>query len=109
MAESEPIPFQISISRYELQKLTGWGKWAKQMGVLDDFWVALKTINYRVSFEPMEWGEPRYTLRHLHLKVRFGTVKMLNDRYGVNTQKQVVFVKTFQFRGDYPPGRPPES
>ena len=37
MAESEPIPFQISISRHELQKLTDWGKWAKQMGVLDDF------------------------------------------------------------------------
>jgi hypothetical protein len=101
--------FKVSIPQIELDRLKRWGEWAKQAGVLDDYLVALKTINYRLSFEPTEWGEPRYTLRQLRLEVRFGTFKMLNVWYGVNDEQRIVYVKLFQFRGDYPHGHPPEG
>ena len=101
--------FKVHISQKELDKLRRWGEWAKQAGVLDEYLVALKTVNYRLSFEPMEWGEPRYRLHNLHLTVRFGTFKMINVWYGVQLEKRAVFVKVFQFRGDYPHGQPPES
>ncbi len=71
--------------------------------------MALKTINFRLAFEPAEWGEPRYHLQDLGLEVRFGTFKMLNVWYGVSETRRVVFVKLFQFRGDHSHGRPPES
>jgi hypothetical protein len=101
--------FQVVIPQADLQRLRRWGEWAKGAGVLDDYLVALRTINYRLSFEADEWGEPRYTLDHLGLTVRFGTFRMLNVWYGVSAEKGLVFVKVFQFRGDYPRGQPPEA
>jgi hypothetical protein len=101
--------YRVSLAPAEFEKLRRWGTWAAGVGVLDDFLVALKTINFRLAFEPLDWGEPRCTLEPLHLEVRFGTFKMLNVWYGANVQKRVVFVKVFEFRSDYPPGRPPEG
>jgi hypothetical protein len=109
MAGESIEQYKVSISEEELNKLRRWGEWAAQTGVLDEYLVALKTINYRLSFEPMDWGEPRYTLQSLKLAVRLGTFKMLNVWYGVHLEKRIVFVKRFQFRGDYPHGQPPES
>lgn len=71
MPEHELDPYKVVISRNELQKLQRWGEWARRTGVLDDYLIALKTINFRLSFEPTEWGEPRYTLQELGLDVRW--------------------------------------
>jgi hypothetical protein len=109
MAENESPPYKVVVPGAELDKLKRWGDWAKQAGVLDDYLIALKTINFRLAFEPSEWGEPRYALRHLDLEMRFGTFKMLNVWYGVNEARRLVFVKVFQFRGDYPQGQPPDA
>jgi hypothetical protein len=109
MADESLEQYTVSISKKELGKLQRWGAWAAQAGVLDEYLVALKTINYRLSFEPMEWGEPRYTLHGLKLSVRFGTFRMINVWYGVHLEKRIVFVKLFQFRRDYAHGQPPET
>jgi hypothetical protein len=109
MANEGSDPYKVIIPKQELDKLRKWGEWADGVGARDDYLVALKTINYRLSFEPTEWGEPRYTLHEMKLAVRFGTFKMINVWYGVHLEKQIVFVKVFQFRGDYPHGQPPES
>ena len=109
MAGDSIEQYKVIISRKELDKLQSWGAWAVQAGVLDEYLVTLKTINYRLSFEPLDWGEPHYTLRQLNLAVMFGTFKMLNVWYAVQRDKCLVFVKLFQFRGDYPRGQPPES
>jgi hypothetical protein len=101
--------YKVRISQKELEKLKRWGQWAAAAGVLDDYLVALKTVNYRLAFEPLEWGEPKYRARKLNLAVRLGTCKMLDVWYGVHLQKPIVFVKIFQFRGDYPVGQPPET
>ena len=109
MAENEINQYQVVAPQVEMRKLEQWGKWAKQIGVLDDYLVALRTINYRLSFEPSEWGEPRYTQRNLGLEIRLGTFKMLNVWYGVSESNRIVYVKAFQFRGDYRHGKPPEN
>jgi len=101
--------YKVRVSNRELEKLRRWGQWAAETGVLNDYLVALKTVNYRLAFEPLEWGEPKYTVRKMNLAVRFGTFKMLNVWYGVHLQRPLVFVKIFQFRGDYPVGHPPET
>jgi hypothetical protein len=106
--EHELDPYKVVISRSELQKLQRWGEWARRSGVLDDYLVALKTINFRLSFEPAEWGEPRYTLHELELDIRLGTFDMLNVWYGVSEARRIVYVKVFQFRGDYAHGQPTE-
>jgi hypothetical protein len=106
----EPSPqYTISISQAELDKLRQWAAWAKEKGVLDDYLVALKTINFRLAFEPTEWGEFRYPLDDLKLDIRLGSFKMLDVKYGVHREQRIVFVKQFQFRSDYPHGQPPET
>ncbi len=62
MEESGLTQYRLSYSQQESDKLIRWGEWAKEQGVLADYLVALRTINYRLCFEPGEWGEPRYTL-----------------------------------------------
>ena len=109
MSSGDSNSYKVIISRAELEKLERWGAWAKQKGVLDEFLAALKTINYRLTREPGDWGEPRYMLRHLGLEIRLGTFSMMNVWYGVNYEKALVFVKVFQFRGDYPPGMPADQ
>ena len=109
MAGDDVQQFKVITPPKELEKLARWGEWAKQSGVLDDYLVALKTINSRLSFEPADWGEPRYPLKNLGLEMRLGTFKMLNVWYGVGVTKRIVYVKLFQFRGDYSGGQPPED
>lgn len=108
MTEGSGEPYTVSISQNELDKLKRWGAWAEDAGVLEDYLQTLKTVNYRLAFEPMDWGEPRYTLHQLKLEIRLGTSKMLNVWYGVHFDERIVFVKKFQFRRDYPQGGPPE-
>jgi len=109
MADNEVSHYRLIISGHERDKLLRWAGWAKQIGVLDEYLVALKTINFRLSFEPVEWGEAKYPLEELDLYVYFGTFKMLNVWYAVHRRERIVFVKMFQFRGDYPHGRPPND
>ena len=108
MSELSFRPFQVVIPGKEMQKLTAWTDWARQWGVLDDYLRALKTINYRLAYEPDEWGEPKYTLKALHLRIFLGTFMMLNVWYGVNDEHRKVYVKTFQFRMTYPFCPPPD-
>jgi hypothetical protein len=109
MTEGAAKPYIISTPRAELQKLKEWGEWARQHGLLDQYLAALRTINYRLSYEPLEWGEARYSLDELKLEMRFGSFDMLHVGYGVHQERRIVFVKRFQFRSDYPHGTPPVS
>jgi hypothetical protein len=109
MGEEPSQQYTISISQVELDKLRRWGAWAKEAGVLDDYLVALKTINFRLAFEPTDWGEFRYPLDDLKLDIRLGSFKMLDVKYGVHRELRIVFVKEFHFRSDYAHGKPPET
>lgn len=65
MINMEPgaqAPHEIVIPDSELTKLRYWSGWSKQHGFLGDFLKALKTIQYRLTWEPFEWGEPRSML-----------------------------------------------
>ena len=108
MSDAPFQPFQLIISSAEIRKLNAWTEWAKRSGVLDDYLRTLKTINYRLAYEPDDWGEPKYTLRDLNLRMFFGTFMMLNVWYGVDDEHRKVYVKVFQFRTNYPFGQPPE-
>jgi hypothetical protein len=88
MAEEAFQQYRISISQAELDKLRRWGDWAKEKGVLNDYLVALKTINFRLAFEPAEWGEFRYPLEELKLDIRVGSFKMLDVKYGVHREQR---------------------
>lgn len=103
------MAYAVITPENERQKLLRWAEWAKANDVVDEYLVVLKTIHFRLSFEPLEWGEPRYTLHALGLTVFFGTFRMLNVWYGVDEDDCRVFVKLFQFRGDYPQGKPPDG
>jgi hypothetical protein len=109
MGEPSGPRFTVIISQLELQKLKRWAEWAKQEGALDDFLADLRTLNYRLSFEADEWGEPRYTQKELKLKIRFASLPTINVWYGVHEEEPIVFVKVFQFRTDHPKGQPPDT
>ena len=108
MSDAPFQPFKIIISGKEINKLKTWTEWARQSGVLDDYLRTLKTINYRLEYEPDEWGDPKDTLTELNLRMFFGTFMMLNVWYGVHDEHRRVYVKTFQFSPTYPLAPPPD-
>jgi hypothetical protein len=74
---------------------------------MDDYLRTLRTINFRLIHEPLDWGEGRYTLHELGIEMRFGTFLMLSVWYGVLEPQGLVYAQRFLFRRDYPHGQPP--
>ena len=98
--------YVVSYPNREEDKLYRWGVWAAEKGVLDEYLMVLKTIHYRLTCEPMEWGEPRYTLHHLKLEMRFGTFKMLNVRGACCSGRHIAIRRAcVHFDGDIISGR----
>lgn len=109
MGEPGAAKYKVLILPRDLAKLRAWGQWAKEHGLLDEFLTQLKTIQYRLTFEADEWGEPKYSLKKLELDMRLGSVAMMNVMYGIHHEQLLVLVKSFQFRRDYPKGHPPDN
>ena len=108
MEPDAQAPFKVVILDSEQVKIKRWIAWAKQQGAQSKLLKALKTIQFRLTWEPLEWGEPRYLLHELELELRLGIFSMLNVWYGVSRSNRTGFVKVVQFHASYPGGAPPE-
>jgi hypothetical protein len=109
VADEGPIRYRLTIPGPEREKLRAWGEWARGAGVMEDYLTTLRTIHFRLTCEPSDWGEPRFTLPNLKVQVRFATCGMLNVWFGVDPEERVVCLKTVQFSRNYPHGSPPEE
>lgn len=106
---SDGAPFRVVPLAEPAACLRRWGEWASQQGgqVYADFLQTLRTINFRLTREPLEWGESRQRYEALDLQMRFGSFLMLSVWYGVSEERRVVFVTRVIFVASYPHGQPP--
>lgn len=58
--------------------------------------MALKTIIDRLRHDPITFGEPLYTLKHLKLSIHLGVVHPLAVSYGVDSQNRIVYIRYFE-------------
>jgi hypothetical protein len=96
-------PYRIAISHSEHNKLTEWENWADEKNLRSEYIARLKELEFRLGYEPSEWGESRETLPNLDLQVRIGTCRMITVLYGVHEEKKTVFVKQFHLNANYKP------
>lgn len=101
-------PYRVVLWPSEADRLRRWLGWARQCGgqILGDFLQTANTVQYRLQHEPLAWGDPNFTYRHLGLEVRFGTYLMFNVRYLVSEATRIVYVQRFLFVKSYPLGQP---
>ncbi len=62
-------------------------------GQKDEFLRWLKELDFRLTYEPHEWGKSCEIVPTLQLEIRFGTVGAITVWYGVNTETRTVYVK----------------
>lgn len=96
-------PYRIAISRAEHDKLLQWANWADEADLRSDYIACLKELEFRLGYEPGEWGESRETLSNLGLQMRIGTCRVITVSYGVHENNKTVFVKQFRLNTKYRP------
>ncbi len=104
-----PPLYRVVLLASERERLRRWRVWAVACGgqILDDFLRTARTVQYRLGYEPLEWGDHHYTLHHLDLDVKFATYLMFNVDYAVSERHRIVYVRRFLFVTSYPHGQPP--
>ena len=65
---------------------------AKAKGRFDEVAQAIRGINTRLSWIPLDFGEPLQLFVHLGIKVFIGSLAPLVVRYDVDEQRHIVYV-----------------
>jgi hypothetical protein len=93
MTEQPGGPYQVCCSEKELERLRVLAQRATTLGIRKEFLAALKSINQKLSSEPLSWGDPQYRLSNLGLLFCHGIYSMLHAYYAVSEERHLVFVK----------------
>ncbi len=104
MSESSPEPsnrFQVRVSRAQIEVLLDGAMWATEKNLRTDYLAALKEIDFRLNYEPSEWGEGREWLAELKIRMRCGTCRMVTTLFGVDEARHIVYVKQFRINKRY--------
>lgn len=87
--------YRVVFSEAVRQQLHDLHRRAAEKGLGDKVLAAARAIVARLESDPLEFGEQRYRLRGLQLRVRDGVYAPLVVRYGVRQKQRVVFVSKF--------------
>lgn len=87
--------YQVVLSGQVLDRLKELHRQAKGKGHGPGVLSAVRRILALLRTGPLEFGEARFTLPHLNLEVRVGTVPPLLVTYGVHRERRIVFVRDF--------------
>jgi hypothetical protein len=87
--------YQVVVSGEVQERLKNLHRKAKDKGQGARVLTAVKQIVARLRTDPLDFGEPRFSLRHLNLEVRVATMPPLLVVYGVHTERRTVFVRDF--------------
>jgi hypothetical protein len=85
-------PYRVVYSglcRDETRRLLGQ---AKAKGKFDEIAQAIREVDERLHWIPLDFGEPVQDLVHLGVKVHVGVISPLVVRYGVDEVRRVVYV-----------------
>lgn len=105
MPEPPPRRFKVGVSAAQRELLKTESSWASANGLAVEYVAALKEIEFRLTVEPLDWGESRESLPHLHILMRCGTSRMVTVLYGVAVSTDTVFIKEFRINRAYKPPR----
>jgi hypothetical protein len=87
-------PFRVIYSQAIIAKIHELHAQAKLLGIEKVFLAALRMIQDRLSQDPLDYGDPAYSLHHAKLKVRREVVRPLVVYWGVYEEKSLVFLKS---------------
>ena len=88
--------YQVHMSQHDSALLKQRHREAAQAGRGKQFMAALRHIIERLKKDPLEFGEPLYSLPALRLLVRQGMVLPLLVDYAVHQDRPLVFVRGFK-------------
>jgi hypothetical protein len=86
--------YEVHCSGVNARSLKEVQKRAKEQGRGESVLSAIRSIWQRLSFHPVEFGEPLYRLPALRLQVRHGAIGPLLIYFAVHEDKPLVFIKS---------------
>lgn len=107
MVEIVHFRYHVSFSGFQLEQIARWYAWSKRVGLEFEFLKCIRTMTYRMEYEPLEWGDPVTRMKGMNAYKFHGVSPMLNVWYAVHRVQPQVFVSRVQFRGDVNP-KPPD-
>jgi len=93
MAAFREGPFEVHCSAKNQAIFRAIQRKASRKGLGEAVLSAIKRIWQRLTDDPIEFGEPMYTLPALHLDVRHGAIAPLMVYYGGHQQLPFVVIK----------------
>jgi hypothetical protein len=82
-----------------------WRRWrtqAAQVGLLGEFLAALRQVEWRLTHEPVDWGEPFHNLHGLHMIQRRAVEWFFLLTYAVNEEERFVYLQNVQLLPNNP-------
>jgi hypothetical protein len=95
MSTPNGIVYQVVLSGRVRDQLKDLHRRAKDKGHGTRILSAVKKIVALLRTEPVQFGEPTFTLHNLNLEVRVGSVAPVGVMYGVQKERRIVFVRDF--------------
>jgi len=86
-------PYKIIFLGDQGSVLRALGERAAERGVFDAYAVAVKSIQHRLTTDPLVWGDPQNHLPHLQLLLCHGTRVPLHVYFAVDEQRRIVYVR----------------
>lgn len=95
--------WRVVCSQKILEEIKSLAEIAKKRGQLPEFRTWLQEAQRRLSTDPVDWGDPLYSLPSLSLKMFRGQVGNLNVHYGVHEANRFAVIKSIAFLKIDPP------
>ena len=92
MSEGQPERFTLDYHPDVRTRWRRWGEAAARAGILDEFIAAVRTVEWRLTHEALEWGEAFQHLRGLNMIKRRAVQWYFVVSYGVNEQARYVSI-----------------
>lgn len=86
-------PYRVSLSDEVIGRMKYWGEVAGKLGLLEWYTRALRVIDNKLRHNPIEWGDPLFSYKHLGLRTFHGVHATFLIFYAVHEEKKIVFVR----------------
>jgi hypothetical protein len=93
-------PFRVIVSDLLKDRMIALHDQAVARGKGTEYLEALRTIYERLRDDPLEFGEPLFSLPAMKVTVRHAAVGFVVVDYGVHQQRAVVFVRSIRLLSD---------
>jgi hypothetical protein len=107
MPQDAGAPYKLIFFQNAREQVRLWAEKAARLGMARPFAATLRTLQHKLTVEPLTWGDPQYHYRQLGLLVYRGYQDLLYVHYAVDEPRRIVYVKNVKLQPGHPLNQEP--